>query len=289
MPNQNNLALVLVDGVEINELNSGGFYGGGHYNLANVKRIEVVYGPTIGAVRHERRVRRHQHRHEGPRGRARAAGRAAPTARSTRAWRIFQFAYHDPKTRFGLRVSGMFKTTTHADLTGANNDNMWTPDLELFENDCALDVKLRCRDFLFGVNYQNRVSSAATYFPSVGTNYHDQGTRWNIRFVNLYARHRSRSPRTWTLHSTLYAREATVVDDSVAQMTDDGQFGCFRPNYRVGSELRFDGSVIRNLSLVGGLVFEHDWLAEDFGRARATRPKSAHPGRRGRSWSRTTC
>jgi len=45
-PSQNNLILVLVDGIQINELNSGGFYGGGQYNLSNVERIEVVYGPA---------------------------------------------------------------------------------------------------------------------------------------------------------------------------------------------------------------------------------------------------
>jgi len=31
IPNQNNLTLVLVDGMQINELNSGGFYAGGQY------------------------------------------------------------------------------------------------------------------------------------------------------------------------------------------------------------------------------------------------------------------
>ncbi len=46
VPSQNNLILVLVDGIQINELNSGGFYGGGQYNLSNVKQIEVVYGPA---------------------------------------------------------------------------------------------------------------------------------------------------------------------------------------------------------------------------------------------------
>lgn len=45
-PSQNNLILLLVDGIQINELNSGGFYGGGQFNLSNVKRIEVVYGPA---------------------------------------------------------------------------------------------------------------------------------------------------------------------------------------------------------------------------------------------------
>jgi len=46
IPNQNNLTLVLIDGVQLNELNSGGFYGGGQYNLANIERVEVVYGPS---------------------------------------------------------------------------------------------------------------------------------------------------------------------------------------------------------------------------------------------------
>ena len=35
----------MIDGIQVNELNSGGFYGGGQYNLSNVERIEVVYGP----------------------------------------------------------------------------------------------------------------------------------------------------------------------------------------------------------------------------------------------------
>ena len=46
LPSQNNLILLLVDGIQVNELNSGGFYGGSQYNLANVERIEVVYGPS---------------------------------------------------------------------------------------------------------------------------------------------------------------------------------------------------------------------------------------------------
>jgi len=45
-PSQNNLILLLVDGVQINELNSGGFYSGGQFNLSDIERIEVVYGPA---------------------------------------------------------------------------------------------------------------------------------------------------------------------------------------------------------------------------------------------------
>jgi outer membrane cobalamin receptor len=46
IPNQNNLALLLVDGIQVNELNSGGFYSGGQFNMENVHRIEVIYGPA---------------------------------------------------------------------------------------------------------------------------------------------------------------------------------------------------------------------------------------------------
>ena len=45
-PSQNNLILLMIDGVKINEINSGGFYGGMQHNLSNVKRIEVLYGPS---------------------------------------------------------------------------------------------------------------------------------------------------------------------------------------------------------------------------------------------------
>jgi outer membrane receptor for ferrienterochelin and colicins len=45
-PNQNNLILLMVDGVQINELNSGGFYAGGQFILSDVDQIEVVYGPA---------------------------------------------------------------------------------------------------------------------------------------------------------------------------------------------------------------------------------------------------
>ncbi|OJV19604.1 MAG: hypothetical protein BGO30_06995 [Bacteroidetes bacterium 41-46] len=45
-PSQNNLIILMVDGVQINELNSGGFYAGGQFNMSNIEMIEVVYGPA---------------------------------------------------------------------------------------------------------------------------------------------------------------------------------------------------------------------------------------------------
>jgi outer membrane receptor for ferrienterochelin and colicins len=276
VPNQNNLTLVLVDGVEINELNSGGFYGGGQYNLANVKRIEVVYGPTsalygtnavpgvINIVTKDPE--------DTPGLQASGAIGAFNTGLAD-----LQYAYYNPRTRFGLRVSGMFKTTTYADLAGADNDNSWTPDLELFEHDYALDMKLRYKDFLFGLNYQNRLSSSATYWPSVGTAYHDHGTRWNLRFINMYLRHRIALTDAVTLQSKVYAREATVQDNSVREITDEGQFGFFRPNYRLGAEVMVDALVIRQLHLIGGLVFENDWLAKGYSMSESSSPEERPP------------
>ncbi len=82
VPSQNNKILLLVDGVQINELNSGGFYAGGQFNLTNVDRIEVVYGPGVRALRHQRRFRHHQRHHPGSQGRqgrpSSASGRKLP-------------------------------------------------------------------------------------------------------------------------------------------------------------------------------------------------------------------
>jgi outer membrane cobalamin receptor len=276
VPNQNNLALVLVDGVEINELNSGGFYGGGQYNLANVKRIEVVYGPAsalYGTNAVSGVINIVTRDPEDAPGLVVSGG--AGSYKTGLA--DLQYAYYDPETRFGLRVSGMVKKTHHADLTGANNDNTWSPDLELFEDDRALDVKLRLGDVVLGLNYQNRVSSSATYHRSVGTPYHDHGTNWDIRFTNAYVRHRVALTEDLTLQSEVYAREATVANDSVREITDEGQFGFFRPNYLAGAEVLVDAHPIANLDLIGGLVLEYDWLAKAYGRSQSTSPEQRPP------------
>ncbi|HPS02590.1 MAG TPA: TonB-dependent receptor [Candidatus Sumerlaeota bacterium] len=277
VPNQNNLAQVLIDGVEINELNSGGFYGGGQYNLANVKRIEVMYGPAsalygTNAVSGIINIITENPDEETPGLQISGAYGGFKTGVGT-----LQFAYYDPQARLGMRVSGMFKTTTHADLTGASNDNMWTPDLELFEKDRSLDVKISFRNFLFGLNYQNRASSSATNYPSVGTIYHDHGTRWDMRFLNTYLQHCVTLSKAISITSRVYARESTALDDSILDITDEGQFRYFRPNYQVGAEIMADTSLSRKLNLVTGLVFENDWLASGFSIQKSSSPDERPP------------
>ncbi|NMB74045.1 MAG: TonB-dependent receptor [Myxococcales bacterium] len=276
VPNQNNLTLVLVDGVEINELNSGGFYGGGHFNLANVKRIEVVYGP-VSALYGTNAVSGiiniiTKDPEDNP---GLTMGGAIGSFGTETA--DLQYAFYDPETRFGLRVSGMLKATRHGDVAGGRNDYQWSDDLELYEKDRALDLKLRYGDFLLGVNYQNRTSSSATYHRSVGTEWRDHGTRWNVHFLNVFLRHRLVLSENLSLQSEAYARETTVDRDSVREISDAGQFGFFRPNYLLGAEAKLEARVLGELNLVGGVVFEYEWLARDYGRSQSASPDLRPP------------
>lgn len=276
VPNQNNLALVLVDGLEINELNSGGFYGGGQYNLSNVKRIEVVYGPASALYG--------TNAMSGVINIVTKDPEDSPGLQVNGAYGGFrtglgglQYGYYDPQSRFGLRVSGMLKTTRCADLKGASNNHLWTPDLDLYEDDRSFDVKLRFREFLLTVTYQNRESSSATYYPSVGTDYVDHGTRWNLRFVNVALQHRIDLSDAVTLQSRVYARETTVLDDSVREVTSTGQVGFFRPNYRLGADILVSARLHADWSLIGGAVFEHDWLANGYSTTRSASPEERPP------------
>ena len=43
----------------------------------------------------------------------------------------------------GFSVSGQYKTTEKADLSGAAGDNNWTENMENFETDISLSAKLK--------------------------------------------------------------------------------------------------------------------------------------------------
>lgn len=260
VPNQNNLTLVLLDGIPINELNSGGFYGGAQYNLANVKRIEVIYGPAsalygtnamsgiVNIVTFDPE--------DSPGFHASASYGTFETAHLD-----LRYAYHDPDRRFGFQVAGMGKTSELADLGGGECDHYWTSEVENFERDLAFDSKLTLRGLTAGVNYQNRRSSAVTYNPSVDTTYHEQDTLWNIRFLNAHVGH------SWAIRDNLtwrnrgYFRDATVMSDSVLYVTDEGQEGRYRPNQLIGLETIVAAEPHRRLHLQGGAVLEAEWLA----------------------------
>ncbi len=276
IPNQNNLVLVLVDGVPVNELNSGGFYGGGQYNLANVERIEVVYGPASARYGTNALsgvidiVTRQPEEDSGLEFMAGAGSFA--TAHASIGHRHF-----DQGRQLGVAASAMAKTSEKAWLGGEAGDFNWSDDMENFEDDYALDGRLRWRELLLAATWQNRQSSASTYFPSEGTEYHDHGSRWNIRFLNLWAEHGWDAGEVAHLESRVWYRDTTVLADSVQKVTDAGQIGYHRPNRSLGADSTLTGQVIETLHVAGGLLFESERLAEGYANTSSDSPEQRPP------------
>lgn len=138
VPSQNNKILLLVDGIQINELNSGGFYAGGQFNLTDVDRIEVVYGPasalygTNAVCGIINILTRDPKETQGGR-----AGVLAGNFHTRQA--DFRYGTYHKDADFGYRVSAMVKQSEKADLKGEAGDSNWTEAMENFENDVAFD------------------------------------------------------------------------------------------------------------------------------------------------------
>lgn len=262
IPNQNNLILILIDGVQVNELNSGGFYGGGQYNLSNVERVEVVYGPgsvaygtnavtgviniiTKSALKKEISLRA-----------------SAGTFNTLKA--DASLCYANENKTFGIRASAMVKKTDKADISGKNGDYNWTDLLDNFEDDYAFDLKVKFEDFTFGTNFLQKQTSFATYNKSIGTIYKDYGTLWNIRFINNYLKYNKKISEKLSIVTTLYNRNATVIGNSIQYVTDTAQIGVYRPNNLSGLEGIFHYKTGKNFSMAGGATLEYESLAKDY-------------------------
>jgi outer membrane receptor for ferrienterochelin and colicin len=190
IPNQNNLTLILIDGIQVNELNSGGFYGGGQYNLSNIERVEVVYGPSSVA-----------YGTNAVSGIINIITKNAEKNKGSFTTTIGNFntimsdaslSFVNKEKSLGIKVSGMLKKSDNANLKGEAGDNNWTDLLDNFEDDYALDMKVNYKNFIFGTNYLNKQTSTATFQKSIGSSYKDYGTLWNIRFLNNYLKYNHR-------------------------------------------------------------------------------------------------
>ncbi len=264
--NQNNYILLLVDGVQINELNSGGFYGGGQFNLDNVKQIEVVSGPastlygtnaisgiiniiTLGS--------------EDNQG---IEANAAYGSFNT-SYGNFGYGHYNNNKKTGFRLSGMFKTSNKADIGGANGDNNWSDNMENFEKDYAVDAQLRFRKLTFGLNFQNKQASRTTNYKTEGTNYLDRNSLWNILFLNSYLKYTHRFTEKLNFESKAYYRNSTVADNTIGYIVDTAQVGYYRPNSLAGIENIFSYKPTGNLSITGGILFEYESLASGFSKS----------------------
>jgi iron complex outermembrane receptor protein len=269
LPSQNNLVLVLVDGIQINELNSGGFYAGGQFNLANVERIEVSYGPAStlygtnavsGVVN---LITRAPENGEG--------GQVSLLAGNfdTRAIDA-RYGTHDRDGRVGFGVAAMYKHSDKADLRGREGDGNWTDALDNYETDLSFDGRLRVKDLSAGLTLQEKDASRATVQKSVGTGLSDHGVNWHIRFLNGWATYAYEEKEAWSLRSTAYFRDTTVLRDTVPiielQTADSPgrQLRYYRPGRLIGDETRFDWTPAERWRLSLGVTLERERLSETY-------------------------
>jgi outer membrane receptor for ferrienterochelin and colicins len=262
VPNQNNLILLLIDGVQVNELNSGGFYGGGQYNLSNVERIEVVYGPASVAYGTNavtgiiniitKNATENQIEAASLIGSFNTVSCEASYCRS------------NEKKNIGVRISGMYKQSDKADLRGTAGDNNWTDLMENYENDYSLDLKIKAGNFYMGTNFLQKQASTTTIVKSTGTLYKDYGTLWNIRFVNNYLKFDKILSEHFILNSSMYNRNATVLDNTIYYVLDTAQVGYYRPNNLTGCEAIVSYNSDKIFSCIGGIMAEYEQLAKNY-------------------------
>jgi outer membrane receptor for ferrienterochelin and colicins len=273
VPGQNNKILLLVDGIQINELNSGGFYAGGQFNLTNVDRIEVVYGPAsalygTNAVSGIISIFTRDPRDT-------QGGRAEVLAGNFRTRSAdFRYATHDKQENLGFSVSAVYKQSDKADLRGKAGDFNWTESMENFENDAAVDARVHSRNFSAGFLLQDKDASRATVQRGVAednlTQVSDHGVNWHIRFLNVWAAYVYEPARTWSFRSTAYYRSATVLDDTIPVIelptasSPGRQFRYYRPNHLFGVETQFLWAPGARWRFSFGLVLEQERLAETY-------------------------
>jgi len=263
IPNQNNLSLLLVDGIQINELNSGGFYGGGQFNLDDVERIEVVYGPASALY--------------GTNAVSGIINIITKNPENDAGFRLnglygsfntynggISYSYYNEKDEFGVRFSANIKNSEKADLSGSEGDYNWSSNMENYEKDYSINLKSRYHNLSFGLIFQNKQSSRTTNYKTTGTKYLDRNTLWNISFINSYLKYDYAFSPAINLLSTLYYRNTTINDNTVAYIIDTSQVGYYRPNNLIGLENMLSYSPFLGLSLIGGILFEYESLADDY-------------------------
>jgi outer membrane receptor for ferrienterochelin and colicins len=259
LPNQNNLILVLVDGIEINELNSGGFYAGSLFNLMNVRQIEVVYGPSsvaygTNAVAGVINIITKDVDSEG------VSMRAHVGTFNSLASNVSYSVFNKNKDR-GFRVAAMFNQSDRADLRTTNNDANWSDLLETFERNYAIDAKCQWTNWTVGANFAQKQTALGTMQKSVGTTYRDFGTLWNILFANAYLKNHMQLNPQFKVQSTLYTRNASVLPNTIYQITDTAQISYYRPNHMVGAEIVADWNPSGSFSLTSGVELIYEKLA----------------------------
>jgi outer membrane receptor for ferrienterochelin and colicins len=279
-PSQNNLILLMIDGVQINELNSGGFYAGGQFILSDVEQIEVVYGPAsslYGTNAVSGIINIITKKPVGKTGHIGLLGGNFNTGMFG-----FNLKNYHPSKDIGYSISGQYKTTEKADLSGPAGDNNWTSSMQNFENDLSFSARAKVKSFNAGVDYQEKRSSLSTNTKSINDIYLDRNTLWDIMFINAFVKYSNNVHEKWSLNSTVYYRNATVKPNtvySVIKATDTTagkQIGYYRPNHLFGLENQFNFKPSERILILAGLIGEAEWLANSFSITNSS-SQSEHP------------
>lgn len=270
-PSQNNLILLLVDGIRINELNSGGFYAGGQYNMSDIEQIEVVYGPAsalYGTNAVSGIINIITKSADKQEGQLNVSGGNFNTGMAN-----FIVSKYNTEKDLGIKLSGQYKTTEKADLGGDAGDNNWSDTMENFENDISIATKIKYKDISSGIIYLEKISSTTTNFKTVGGSLLDRNSKWDIFFLNAFIKYTNEHHEHWSLNSDIYYRNATVKPNTIYQvikadnLSPGYQLGYYRPNNLVGVENQFNYHPADPLTIVTGLVAESEMLADGFSKS----------------------
>lgn len=267
-PSQNNLILLMVDGIQINELNSGGFYAGGQFIMSDIEQIEVVCGPASALYGTSAVSGIINIITKKPTGKTAHIGLQGGNFKT--GMLDFNLKNYNASKDLGYSISGQYKTTEKADLKGASGDNNWTDTMENFENDLALSSRLKVKKFTSGIDFQEKRSSMTTNFKSVDDIYLDKNTLWDIYFLNAFVKYAINTHEKWALNSTAYYRNSTVKPNTInaiiksTDTTPGQQIGYYRPNQLLGIENQFNYKPTDRVMIIGGIIGEAEGLAEGF-------------------------
>lgn len=263
---QNNQILVLLNGYEMNEMNSGGFYGGGHYNLINVKKVEIFMGPAsalygsnamagvINLITYSPKD------YDGKTG-----GQAGISYGSFDSLSgDFRLGYYNPEKEAGFSLSAMRNSTSKLDISGAQNNNVWTKNAENFETNHSLDMSFSLKKASLGFAYQDKNASRTTTGAPPG--YREFGTNWHIRFFNAHLEYPLSEGENYSNTLKLFFTDTTLLPDSVGRISETGDYQkkYYRPNYAAGLTNNLMWTPSQKTKIAASLGYEYEKLADGF-------------------------
>ncbi|MDD4374919.1 MAG: TonB-dependent receptor [Bacteroidales bacterium] len=263
IPNQNNLMLVMIDGVLVNELNSGGFYAGSQYLLGNIEQVEIIYGPAsalYGTNAVSGIVNLITKKAEDHPGLDISVGLGSYNTALAEA----RYAAYDKERQTGFSVAGRYFSTDKRPLGGAAGDNNWSNNIDNFERDFAVDLNASHKNLFLGFNLMNKKASRATNYKTTNSEFSDQGTLWNMLFSNAQIRWELKK-ENFSFLPKVYYRNSTLLPNSIAYADSITKTSYYRPGSLIGADFMTLLKIRENALITSGLVLERENLAEDFG------------------------